>query len=221
MLAPHRWRGNRLLGSHGARRRERSTSSTRAARAHTTWGLPGRRSARDVEAPSATAPHQAWSEPGGDAARSTPAGWQQRGEHNVASQITGEDGTRHGWQRRHRQRCAVREVASGWSGVGVSSRHSFDARALHRPTFSASPWRTLVADGLCAGACAGVCPLAQNMHKTLRKEGGVHPGDASTTPWCSASLHRCADRRGACSLAITRWRITPPPHGGRRWKTQP
>ena len=109
----------------------------------------------------------------------------------------------------------------GGGGVGVSSRHSFDARALHRPTFSASPWRTLVADGLCAGACAGVYPLAQNMHKTPRKEGGVHPGDASTTPWCSASLHRCADRRGACSLAITRWRITPPPHGGRRWKTQP
>ena len=89
------------------------------------------------------------------------------------------------------------------------------------PHFPPPPWRTLVADGLCAGACAGVYPLAQNMHKTPRKEGGVHPGDASTTPWCSASLHRCADRRGACSLAITRWRITPPPHGGRRWKTQP
>ncbi len=28
---------------------------------------------------------------------------------------------------------------SGGGGVGVSSRHSFDARALHRPTFSASP----------------------------------------------------------------------------------
>ena len=109
----------------------------------------------------------------------------------------------------------------GGGGVGVSSRHSFDARALHRPTFSASPWRPLVADGLCAGACAGVCPLAQNMHKTPRKEGGVHPGDASTTPWCSAFLHRCADRRGACSLVITRWRITSLPHGGRRWKTQP
>ena len=179
--------------------------------------------------------------PGVDAARSTPAGWQQRRAQR-GSQITGEDGTRHGWQRRHRQRYCTRTgpvrlaprdrlsplspggpggARSGGGEVGVSSRHSFDARALHRPTFSASPWRTLVADGLCAGACAGVCPLAQNMHKTPRKEGGVHPGDASTTPWCSASLHRCADRRGACSLAITRWRITPPPHGGRRWKTQP